>query len=129
MQDEAQEPKAQLHNHLRFNILVNLNKVTQLARIVGFEVEPFSVRHRYEGEWPAAGPIPPLLTCNPQRMAYVMHDAEPQVVQEGEEIIFTYDTLFSVRAFLPPFTQIIVDTESRTGVHDSHIFPITVFRS
>jgi transmembrane 9 superfamily member 2/4 len=99
-EDAAQEAKVHLHNHLRFTILVNLNKANQLARIVGFEVEPFSVKHRYDGEWPATGPLPPLLTCNPQRMEFVRHDAEPQVVQADEEIIFTYDIMFTVRTSL-----------------------------
>lgn len=33
-----------LNNHLRFNILINRNAATDLSRIVGFEVEAFSVQ-------------------------------------------------------------------------------------
>lgn len=127
MQDKEEEPKVHLHNHLRFNILVNLNKVTQMARIVGFEVEPFSVRHRYEGEWPAEGPAPPLLTCNPQRMAFVMHDAEPQVVETGEEVIFTYDTMFSVRR--PMWLFLKLELIVRSGVCPFYLATFSVVRS
>jgi len=35
-----------LHNHLRFNILYNRDAATDLSRIVGFEVEAFSVNHQ-----------------------------------------------------------------------------------
>jgi transmembrane 9 superfamily protein 2/4 len=40
-----------LINHLRFTILYHKNEDTDLSRIVGFEVEPFSVKHTYDGEW------------------------------------------------------------------------------
>jgi len=52
-----------LHNHLRFNILINRDAVTDLSRIVGFEVEPFSVKHSYSGEQPAAGRVPMRPEC------------------------------------------------------------------
>jgi hypothetical protein len=41
-----QDVKFFLHNHLRFNILYNRDTVTDLSRIVGFEVEAFSVQHQ-----------------------------------------------------------------------------------
>ena len=44
-----------LNNHLRFTILYHRDLETDLARIVGFEVEPFSVKHSYEGTWDATG--------------------------------------------------------------------------
>ena len=46
-----------LHNHLRFTILYHRDVETDLARIVGFEVEPFSVAHSYDGDWDAAGKV------------------------------------------------------------------------
>jgi hypothetical protein len=39
-----------LHNHLRFTILYNRDAATDLSRIVGFEVEAFSVKHGHEGK-------------------------------------------------------------------------------
>ena len=44
-----------LNNHLRFTILYFRDLETDLARIVGFEVEPFSVKHSYEGTWDSTG--------------------------------------------------------------------------
>lgn len=84
-----------LHNHLRFNILYNRDAATDTSRIVGFEVEAFSVKHTYEGSWDTA--LPSLSTCNPNRMVAVSHAQPPQLVAAGEEVIFTYDVKFTVR--------------------------------
>ena len=69
-----------LHNHLRFTVLFHRDSETDLARIVGFEVEPFSVKHTYETPWDAIKPK--LDTCSPGRMKYVTHGLEPQAVKE-----------------------------------------------
>eukprot|EP00879_Flechtneria_rotunda_P003817 GHRR01004057.1.p1 GENE.GHRR01004057.1~~GHRR01004057.1.p1 ORF type:complete len:639 (+),score=130.92 GHRR01004057.1:208-2124(+) len=82
-----------LHNHLRFNILYNRDAATDLSRIVGFEVEAFSVNHEYEEPWDANKPT--LNTCNPGRMIAVSHSLPPQPVEEGAEVIFTYDVKFT----------------------------------
>ena len=50
-----EDGKPVLNNHLRFTILYHRDLETDLARIVGFEVEPFSVKHSYEGTWDATG--------------------------------------------------------------------------
>jgi len=60
---------------------------------VGFEAEPFSVKHTYEKPYSSSKPV--LETCNPGRMKYVTYDDPPQEVRAGEEIIFTYDVLFT----------------------------------
>jgi transmembrane 9 superfamily member 2/4 len=85
-----------LHNHLRFTILYTRDATTDLARIVGFEVEPFSVKHDYDKPWDAGNPS--LKTCNPGRMISVSHSQPPLEVKEGNEVIFTYDVKFTVRA-------------------------------
>ncbi|GBF92602.1 hypothetical protein Rsub_05216 [Raphidocelis subcapitata] len=82
-----------LHNHLRFTILYNLDPASDLARIVGFEVEPFSVKHEYEGAWNKGATV--LSTCNAGRMVLVSHSQPPQEVKEGNEVIFTYDVKFT----------------------------------
>ncbi len=46
--------RSYLNNHLTFTILYHKDAATDLARIVGFEVEPYSVQHSYEGEGPGA---------------------------------------------------------------------------
>ncbi len=89
-----QEVKFFLHNHLRFTILYHKDAQTDLARIVGFEVEPFSVKHDYEAPWDKVSPI--LNTCNPGRMISVNHNMHPQPIQEGVEVIFSYDVKFVV---------------------------------
>ena len=92
MQDDG---RLFLHNHLRFTILYHRDVETDLSRIVGFEVKPFSVQHKYEGTWNPDKPD--LSTCNPGSMKYVSDKDEPQEVKEGREVIFTYDVVYEVR--------------------------------
>ena len=84
-----------LHNHLAFTILYHGDAETDLARIVGFEVEPFSVKHKYDGKWDPEKPE--LKTCNPSNMKYVTEKDTKQEVKDNEEIIFTYDVVFKVQ--------------------------------
>eukprot|EP00270_Netrium_digitus_P001486 TRINITY_DN1161_c0_g1_i1.p1 TRINITY_DN1161_c0_g1~~TRINITY_DN1161_c0_g1_i1.p1 ORF type:complete len:658 (+),score=199.18 TRINITY_DN1161_c0_g1_i1:265-1974(+) len=90
---ENGEDKFFIHNHLRFNVLFHKDPSTNLARVVGFEVEPFSKKHVYEG------PFDPLklhlTTCNPGSMQAVTNSDNPQIVEENEEVIFTYDVVFT----------------------------------
>lgn len=66
---------------------------------MGFEVEPFSVKHEYETPWDKNNPV--LNTCNPGRMIAVSHSLPPQPVQEGVEVIFTYDVKYTVSPSVP----------------------------
>ncbi len=86
--------KIYLHNHLRFTILYHRDPETDLSRIVGFEVEPFSVKHKYDGKWNADRPE--LKTCNTNSVKFVNEKDPKQEVKEGEEVIFTYDVTFKV---------------------------------
>lgn len=79
--------EAFVHNHLRFTILYHKDAATNLGRIVGFEVEPFSMAHVYEGPW-SDGVT--LETCNSKDPMW----EAPQPVKEGSELIFTYDVFF-----------------------------------
>jgi transmembrane 9 superfamily protein 2/4 len=81
-----------LNNHLRFNVLFHRDVETDLSRIVGFEVEPFSVAHAYDGAFKEGSPE--LTTCNPGSMKFVTSKEKKQEVAEGKEVIFTYDVLF-----------------------------------
>ena len=67
---------------------------TGLARIVGFEVEPYSVKHKYDGKWDPDRPE--LKTCNPANMKFVTEKDPKQEIKDDEEIIFTYDVVFKV---------------------------------
>lgn len=73
-------------NHIRFVIKYNSQESEEGIRIVGFEVEPFSVQHEHEGDF---GEGVQLATCNDAR--WVDRDMAPQRVGEGVEVIFTYD--------------------------------------
>ncbi|KAL4429596.1 hypothetical protein ABPG77_008645 [Micractinium sp. CCAP 211/92] len=85
--------RSYLNNHLTFTILYHQDAATDLARIVGFEVEPYSVQHSYEGKWEADGSTT-LKTCNAEDKKYVTDKGPHQLVAEGKEVIFTYDVLF-----------------------------------
>jgi transmembrane 9 superfamily protein 2/4 len=58
LQDQG---RAYLNNHLSFTILYHKDAETDLARIVGFEVEPYSVAHKYTGGWGVSGCLPACL--------------------------------------------------------------------
>ncbi|GAB4822112.1 hypothetical protein N2152v2_009158 [Parachlorella kessleri] len=85
--------KAYLNNHLHFTILYHKDAATDLARIVGFEVEPYSVHHSYDGAWSNSSP-PTLKTCDPGSQKFVSDKDPSQEVAEGQEIIFTYDMTY-----------------------------------
>ncbi|KAL4458390.1 hypothetical protein ABPG75_013255 [Micractinium tetrahymenae] len=85
--------RSYLNNHLTFTILYHKDAATDLARIVGFEVEPYSVQHAYEGKWEADGSTT-LKTCNPEEKKYVTDKGPHQLVAEGKEVVFTYDVIF-----------------------------------
>jgi hypothetical protein len=54
----------------------------------------YSVHHEYER--PLDLSKPRLTTCNPDSKVYVTNAMPPQLVEEGQEIIFTYDVTFTV---------------------------------
>lgn len=94
-----------VNNHLRFTILVHAPDAgTRASRIVGFEVEPVSVRHDFNGAWNARDPK--LSSCSSLNHPSVVFDENeppkrrdpktvpPQRVEEGESVVFTYDVVF-----------------------------------
>eukprot|EP00271_Cylindrocystis_brebissonii_P004203 TRINITY_DN157_c0_g3_i1.p1 TRINITY_DN157_c0_g3~~TRINITY_DN157_c0_g3_i1.p1 ORF type:complete len:642 (-),score=114.05 TRINITY_DN157_c0_g3_i1:537-2462(-) len=91
--EDGGEERYFIHNHLRYTVLYHKDLVTTTARVVGFEVEPFSVKHEYD---PPYNPAKPRLhTCNPGGMQAVNHGLAPQIVEDGEEVIFSYDVKFN----------------------------------
>jgi len=89
-----QDGKSYLNNHLHFTILYHRDATTDLARIVGFEVEPFSVQHKSEGKWEDGAAPPKLSTCDASAQRYVTHKDPKLQVAENKEVIFTYDVVF-----------------------------------
>jgi len=52
------------------------------------------VKHEYEQPWDPEKPQ--LTTCNANTKRYVSGVDTPQEVEEGKEVIFTYDVIFEV---------------------------------
>ncbi|KAK3211035.1 hypothetical protein Dsin_015741 [Dipteronia sinensis] len=87
----SKDEKYFIHNHLSFTVKYHKDLQTDAARIVGFEVKPFSVKHEYEGTW---NDKTRLTTCDPHSKHTVVNSNSPQEVAENKEIIFTYDVEF-----------------------------------
>ncbi|XVE71267.1 hypothetical protein DITRI_Ditri10aG0137300 [Diplodiscus trichospermus] len=77
-----------IYNHLAFTVNYHRDLEMDSARIVGFEVKPFSIKHGYKGKWYENTR---LITCGKERASYL---EGPQEVEEEKEIIFTYDVQF-----------------------------------
>jgi transmembrane 9 superfamily protein 2/4 len=77
-------------NHIYFEVKYHKDSDYKGARIVGFEVYPFSVKHTYEGEWNDANP-PVLNTCNENNRITRDKDIELQPIHVAGEVIYTYD--------------------------------------
>ena len=77
-----------LYNHV--NIILEYSAVEDGSRIVGFYVEPLSIRHEFNSPWTGKG-TPPLLTSCPTNGKHVEYDnvKDHQKVAEGK-VIFSY---------------------------------------
>ncbi|KAK3007314.1 hypothetical protein RJ639_016248 [Escallonia herrerae] len=87
----SKDEKYFVHNHLTFTVKFHKDMQTDSARIVGFEVKPYSVKHEYEGNW---SKTTRLTTCDPHAKRMVTNSESPQEVEDKKEIIFTYDVEF-----------------------------------
>jgi len=74
-----------LYNHHRLVFKYHMEPSFEGSRIVGFEVEPFSVRHQMSGDGAASR----LSTCTPSKP--VTHQLPPQQISKRDSVIFTYD--------------------------------------
>ena len=65
------------------------------SRVVGFYVEPFTVKHKFANgaKWDGSGEAPPLSTCDKSGPMVYEAIAAKQDVQTGP-VIFTYDVLW-----------------------------------
>uniref|UniRef100_A0A6V7QQ63 Transmembrane 9 superfamily member n=1 Tax=Ananas comosus var. bracteatus TaxID=296719 RepID=A0A6V7QQ63_ANACO len=82
------DDKYYIDNHLSFKVMYHEDQETEDARIVGFEVIPSSVKHKYS-EWDDKNPK--LSTCNAQ---ITPGGQTPQEVAADAYIVFTYDVSF-----------------------------------
>ncbi|GMH70719.1 hypothetical protein TrST_g9124 [Triparma strigata] len=90
-----------LFNHVK--ILIEYHQVVpdeEGYRIVGFYVEPISVKHHYVDGWEwdgvaVEGRSRPLETCSNSQWLNSDQVEEFQTVKEGEQVLFTYDVIWS----------------------------------
>ncbi|XP_057767826.1 transmembrane 9 superfamily member 9-like [Salvia miltiorrhiza] len=87
----SSEKRYFVYNHLSFTVKYHKDEEMDAARIVGFEVRPFSIKHGYEGKW---NNNKRLTTCDPHAKHTITSSQTPQEVKENMEIIFTYDVDF-----------------------------------
>ncbi|CDY23803.1 BnaA01g21540D [Brassica napus] len=87
----SKEEKYFIHNHLSFRVMYHRDQESDSARIVGFEVTPNSILHEYK-EWDENNPQ--LTTCNKDTKNLIQGNTVPQEVEQGKEIVFTYDVSF-----------------------------------
>jgi len=82
---------AYLFNHLKFIIHIYEVHPNQAYRIVGFEVEYFSIKHHYDGEF---GPDTRLQTCSLSSSSTNLQAVSD--IEKSDEFIFTYDVVWKV---------------------------------
>ncbi|MFS7981846.1 putative nonaspanin (TM9SF) [Helianthus anomalus] len=87
----TKEEKYFINNHLTFTVKYHKDVQTDSARIVGFEVNAFSVKHQYDGDWTGKNR---LTTCDAHAKRTVTSSDPPQEVENKKEVIFTYDVDF-----------------------------------
>ena len=84
-----------LYNHA--NIILEYHTLDDgdTHRIVGFYVEPLSIKHRFagNGKWDGSSPAPTLSTCPRDRHTDYDSFAEKHKVQNGN-VVFTYSVEF-----------------------------------
>ncbi|CAD6223867.1 unnamed protein product [Miscanthus lutarioriparius] len=92
MYSGTKDEKYFIHNHLSFTVKYHRDDNSGLSRIVGFEVNPHSVKHQVDDKW--NGVDTRLSTCDPHASKFVINSDNPQEVETDKEIIFTYDAHF-----------------------------------
>ncbi|CAH8348936.1 unnamed protein product [Eruca vesicaria subsp. sativa] len=86
-----EEYKYFIYNHLSFRVMYHGEQESDSSRIVGFEVTPYSIMHEYK-EWDENNNQ--LTACNNDTENLIQSSHGPQEVEEGKEIVFTYDVSF-----------------------------------
>ena len=93
--DERNRRDHFLYNHVRLTFYYHEEEGVGGAQVVGFEVEPMSVKHDYDDDEPF-GPLTTLKTCNEMAPAAHRHETF-QDVEDAQEVVYTYD-VFWVRS-------------------------------
>ena len=80
-----------LYNHVRLIVRYSEEPESFIgSRVVGFEVVPFSIKHKYDDEVYVKGSTI-LKTCNTFTLAKFDADNLQPVENSNEEVIYTYD--------------------------------------
>jgi transmembrane 9 superfamily protein 2/4 len=111
-----------VYNHV--NIHIEYHPVEDGNRVVGFAVEPLSVKHQFQGNYvwdgqSLEGSNKPLDTCSTTKKLTRDDITTPQVVKQGESILYTYDVTWEESG---------VEWSSRWDVYlsEDHLVPAQV---
>lgn len=80
-----------INNHVRLTIQYHEETTFEGYRVVGFEVEPFSIQHQLDGAY--AGSKTKLKTCSPLNLVG-QGNRQPQAINlggKGTSVVWTYD--------------------------------------
>ncbi|KAL7136732.1 hypothetical protein ABFS83_10G050100 [Erythranthe nasuta] len=80
-----------IYNHLNFKVKYHPDPDADTSRVVGFEVTPLSINHRYK-KWNENSTK--LLTCNANNKQVLQPGLLSQEINSNKEIVFTYDVSF-----------------------------------
>ncbi|XP_027772647.1 transmembrane 9 superfamily member 7-like [Solanum pennellii] len=80
-----------INNHLNFKVMYHKDLEARTARVVGFEVTPFSINHEYN-KWDEENTK--LTTCKHGKPTVFGTNSVPQEIVAHNEVVFTYDVTF-----------------------------------
>ncbi|KAL2480171.1 Transmembrane 9 superfamily member 7 [Abeliophyllum distichum] len=80
-----------IFNHLKFKVKYHQDPDTDTALVVGFEVTPLSIQHKYT-TWDDDNTQ--LTTCKHGTKTVLQPGIVPQEIESDTEIVFTYDVSF-----------------------------------
>jgi len=85
--------EAYIHNHVQLKIAYHEDKSSFSGyRVVGFEVDPFSVKHKIVGNWEGPGAMTRLSTCVPSNIGGFQ--PVTNLGEKDRDIIWTYDVVW-----------------------------------
>ena len=118
----TEDKKTYIYNHV--SIEIDYHPYEGGYRVVGFAVEPLSVKHKFQGgyQWDgesADGMTKPLETCSTTKKLTREEIKDSQVVKPDETILYTYDVTWK---------QSPVEWSSRWDIYltEDHLVPAQV---
>jgi transmembrane 9 superfamily member 2/4 len=119
-----------INNHIRIVIQyhddtitsfdeMDLNKGPSKAKIIGFQVVPYSIHHKWSDDTFVKG-ITIMSTCDPsQPISQQLQETDHQEVVKGQDIVFTYDVIFepTPQEWTNRWDRYVLQTNSQDTVH------------